>query len=122
MLGFTMERLLEADHNVASYYRRALEIWRQILNRPGVDTADGLADTLGREQLHFEQECGGRWLGQEIMAAVGIWQFYSTVDGFTDETLARARLVRDAFSRSMCSVEVKGHADRISSALGLDII
>lgn len=116
MLNNTMERLIHGDTGVVNDYQTALNLWAEIFENPKSSTVDGLAEMLGSNQLTFEHQCGGRWVGQEIMVASGIYQFYSTAIGF-EGNLGRAQLVANAFARSMCSSEVKHHAREIATAL-----
>lgn len=112
-MHYTVELLLAGDRKIVTYYKTALTHWAEIINRRGlISDVDTLASFLTSEQSWFEANCGGREIGQEIMAVVGIAQFYSTTDGFTDRI--RARRVYKALRRSYCSLEVKSHAKRVA--------
>lgn len=119
IMNYTIERLLEGDTNITQYYQRAKQIWNKILESKDSEDVNKLAELLFEKQLQFESECGGRWMGQEIMAVVGIAQFYSTAVGFEDN-LKKAKLVSNAFSRSFCSLEVKYYAKDISKYYNLE--
>lgn len=115
----TIKSLIEGDPNLMGYYRRASEIWSEILSEPEANDIRGLADILGMRQSQFEKECGGRFLGREIMAAVGIGQFFiSPIEGFGDD-METVTLIRQAFARSMCHIEVKVYMGIISKMYDL---
>lgn len=61
-------------------------------------------------QMRFENRCGGRDLGQEIMAWSGFAFLYDTYAGFNNINQQRAIRLRDAFRSSGCSLEVTSHA------------
>ena len=113
-----MERLIEGDEGVVTDYRTALSLWSEIFRKPESGTVEGLAGILWGEQGNFERQCGGRYVGQEIMVASGIYQFYTTAVGF-EGNLDRARLVANAFRASMCSMELKYYTDKIAEELAL---
>ena len=61
-------------------------------------------------------------MGQEIMSWYGIAQFYTIEDGFGNdlERLQTAKNVYEAFQKSYCSLEVKGHATDAANNYNLD--
>lgn len=112
-MRYTIEELLDNDSQLLNYYAKAKERWLDIIQRPSAEDMDKLASVLTVEQIWFENNCGGREIGQEIMAVVGIAQFYTTQSGFSGN-YKKARRVYDAFWRSYCSLEVKSHAKQIA--------
>ncbi|MUG71946.1 hypothetical protein [Paenibacillus validus] len=119
MASYTIESLINGDTAIVDNYQNAFRLWQEIWENPESDTADGLARILTVRQITFEHQCGGRWIGQEIMVAVGYGQFYSNADGF-GENAERATMVKVAFSRSSCSLEVKGEARRMARIYNLE--
>lgn len=117
-MHYTLEQLMNGDRHIVSHYAAATTRWGMIRDSADFASIDLLAKRLTSEQLTFEHECGGRWLGQEIMAFVGIGQFYSTADGFGDN-IEDAKKVYDAIRASFCSMEVKGHAETAVEAYNL---
>ncbi len=113
-----MERLINGENDIINKYRIAIGLWDGIFKKAESNTVDGLAGILWSEQGKFENQCGGKSIGQEIMVASGIYQFYSTASCFGDN-LERARLVANAFRISRCSMEVKHHAREIATALSI---
>lgn len=109
----TIEMLIKGEKPVEEYYRRAMRLWQGLL-KDDPSHAE-LAERIGSAQMAFERECGGRWEGQEVMAVVGIAQFYSTLDGFNDRAM-KAKAVYDALLASNCSIEVHGHARRVAES------
>ena len=107
----TIEALIKGDPEVANNYARGAKRWVVILrtNPSGLP----LAERLPIEEAWFEVNCGGRRLGQEVMAVTGIAHLYSTEDGFGDNQES-AQQVSAAIQASTCSVEVKGVADRMA--------
>jgi hypothetical protein len=117
-MHYSMEMLVRGEDQVMKFYRDAADRWRVIWGRPESRTLASFARLLQSEQLWFEQNCGGRWDGQEIMVVSGLVGLYSTQVGFEDN-LPRARLLYDAFQSSYCSVEVKSIAEEVARSYDL---
>jgi hypothetical protein len=97
----TVDMLVKGNPHVAEYYRRAVERWKQIWSRPEPKDVLELATLLSEEQTCFEQDCDlNRAIGQEIMVVSGIGMLYSISAGFNGNA-ERARLLYDAFQRSL---------------------
>jgi hypothetical protein len=120
MPWLTITRLIEGDPDIVGYYRKASQIWAGMLDGPEADNAHGLAAVITANQIRFERECGGgsRSLGQEVMVAVGIGQFFSGALGF-GENYVKAQMVKEAFSLSGCSAGIKGDAGQVADLFGL---
>lgn len=116
----TIEKLINGDQDIVGYYTKAKAYWDEILvKHPPEDTA-GLAKEITAAQIsRFEHDCGGRWLGQEIMAVVGIAQFYAEEGGDYGEKHRKAKLVFEAIMKSTCSIEVFGHAKAVAKEYSL---
>ena len=114
----TVEKLLAGDLSVVDEISEAKRRWTKILATHGLTSVGNLAVCLTSEQIGFEQDCSDRWLGQEIMALVGIAQFYSTTHGF-GKHIGDAKLVLEAFRESDCSVELKGVVETVARSYGL---
>ena len=115
----TIKSLIEGDPSIMQYYQKASEIWSEILSDPEAGDVDGLANILAARQSQFEEQCGGRFLGREIMAAVGIGQFFrSPIEGFGDD-MDKVTLVRHAFGQSLCNIEVKVYVGIVSKVYDL---
>ena len=108
-----IELLMQENADVTAYFKNAKQKWREIIDQHEGDSEEDLAKTLSLEQFWFENNCGGRWEGQEIMVICGITQFYSTNTGFGADRLSALR-VYNAFMKSHCSLEVKGAADKVA--------
>jgi len=117
-MHYTVELLVKGDRNVNEHYRAAVGRWNEIWSRPDSKDVVSLATLLSSEQSWFEENCGNRWVGQEIMVVSGIGMLYSTTVGF-DDNVDQARLLFDAFQRSYCSLEVKGIAREMAESYGL---
>jgi hypothetical protein len=118
MAVFTLEKLINGQADIVENYNEARHLWEEIKQSNVFNEVDTLAQELTNRQLQFEHRCGGRWIGQEIMALVGIGQYYSSEIGF-DATLEDALKVKAAFARSYCSLEVKWHAEKAVKIFGL---
>ena len=108
----TLEALINGDDQIINYYINARNHWEQIFEQVEPTTIPVMAERLFREQIWFEQNCGGRWFGQEIMVLSAIAYFYNSQEGF-GENLDRAKSILLAFAESMCSIEVKQIAEDI---------
>lgn len=118
----TLEKLIQGNYEIVDSFIAVRKMWDKIIaefdwNAP--DALEKMASNVSREQIPMEIAAGERWLGQEIMVIVGIGQFYSTVTGF-DKNVRKAKLVRDAFLISNCSLEVKGLAEEISELYSIN--
>ncbi len=102
----SLHSLINGDSFIIEYYQNAKSIWANIKSSDSFATVELLAKELSERQCQFENECGGRYLGQEIMATFGIGQFYTMELGF-DADYEEVVKVYEAFNRSYCSVEVK---------------
>jgi len=117
-MNYTIEHLIDGDQDVLSYYQNAKTRWLKILTENLSLNSDELAKVLSNEQFWFEKNCGGRWVGQEIMVVTGIVQFYTTARGF-DDNRGKAKLVYEAFMKSYCSIEVKGAVEDVAKSYNL---
>jgi hypothetical protein len=116
-MHYTFDMLIHGDEDVLRYYRNAVEKWREIwAHQDSKDTAT-FAQRLSSEQFWFEQNCGTRWVGQEIMVVSGFAVLYSIETGFRNEN--KARHLYAAFQASTCSVEVKFTAERVAESYDL---
>lgn len=118
-MHYTTELLIQGDKNILRYYSAALERWSGILAKYANKSSEELAKELSSQQFWFENHCGSRWVGQEIMVITGITQFYTTELGF-DESRHLALKVYRAFIQSYCSLEVKGVAEDIAKSYYLN--
>lgn len=117
-MHYTVEMLVCGQAEVIDFYRLAAERWRQIWGMPEASELGQFARLLTHEQSWFEKNCGGRWVGQEIMVVSGLAGLYSTAAGFNGNE-DRARLLYDAFQSSFCSIEVKSIAEEVARSYDL---
>lgn len=110
----TIEALANGSHDIVEFYQRACEHWKQILQETEPLDDSILAQRLLTEQFWFEQNCGGRYLGQEIMVMTGIAQFYSTADGFAGNG-DKAKAVMNAFKK--CASHEAEHFAKYAAAI-----
>lgn len=92
----TIEALIKGNSDILEFYERASEHWGDILRETQPLHAATLGGRLLTGQIWFEQNCGGKYLGQEIMVLTGIAQFYSTIDHFGEDR-EKALIVLKAF-------------------------
>jgi hypothetical protein len=117
-MHYSLEMLVRGRGEVIGYYEAAASHWREIWSRQESGDLASFAKLLQSEQMWFERNCGGRWIGQEIMVVSGIVGLYTTANGF-DSNLGRARLLYDAFLSSYCSIEVKSIAEEVARSYDL---
>lgn len=110
---------MHGDDSVVGYFVAAKERWAKILKDVNDVSVQTLSKRLTDEQMWFEHHCGGRWDGQEVMAWTAFASLYTTEAGFEDNAGAASKLAR-AFDASMCSIEVKGLAERAAKSYGVD--
>jgi len=126
---YTLNELMLGHSNVVNWYQDAIKLWSGILK--DIDIKDSktiglLARELNIHQSRFEQACGDRSSGKEIMAITGIIQFYNINTGFEDEwdkkntfRKKKAKNIYNAILFSGCSVEVKMTAKKVAKFYGL---
>ena len=116
-MHYTIERLMNGDPSVVDSYMAAKAHWQGIFqNLEEISVAD-LAREISNEQYWFENHCGGRWPGQEVMAYTAFATIYTVQSGWNgNEHLGQK--IAAAFAASHCSVEVKGAAREAARACG----
>lgn len=107
----TINMLIKGDERILTYYARATDRWKKLLEGLTPSDVDKLTTLLDRAQDGFEADCDqDRELGKEVMAVAGIAHLYDPGPGFTAANNAMAMTVLRALKRSNCSVEVHGSA------------
>ncbi len=119
MPKFTIRELIKQNENIIQYYKNGLILWNEIKNSPEFENIESLIKKLEEMQSRFESECGGKYLGREIMAFVGIGQFSNELIGF-DIDYEDAIKVKNAIEQSYCSIEVKWYIENAIKHFGLD--
>ncbi|MGA8171662.1 MAG: hypothetical protein WB816_12650 [Methylocystis sp.] len=110
-MHYTLEGLLHGDSKIFEHYQAAKRKWILFFETHKNQSASEWAKWLAAEQItFFERRCGGRSLGQEVMAWSGFGALYDTEVGF-GENLATARKLAAAFALSMCCAELKKRAE-----------
>lgn len=115
----TIEKLMLGDEDIVAHYRSARKLWSGIMDEFPDINPKKLSKELTSKQLAFEHNCGGRWIGQEIMVISGIAQFYTISCGFGDNK-EKAIQVYKAFMMSYCSIEVKSVAEDVAKSYYLN--
>ncbi len=115
----TIESLIQGDQDILKWYAAAKQRWAELLELKSGKTVESLGKILTDAQFWFEHNCGGRSIGQEIMVAVGIGQYYSTLSGFEGDA-HKAKFIYNAIMASHCSGEVIYYANRFAEMYDLD--
>lgn len=113
-MHYTIEALVTGE-DAGDWYRVAVQHWQQVLASVDTTNTKAIAALADGEQGWFEQNCGGRYIGQEVMVVSGIGQYYRTSDGFNDR-LEKAKAMYNGLRTSMCSVEIHHHADEMAKS------
>lgn len=114
----TLCRIAEG-RDIQPHYRGALEIWDEVLGDKDPLT-ESKVESASVSQMRFERECGGRFIGQEIMVISGVLYFYDEDAGFNgDRPLAEA-LLRNLYHSKM-STKVKFHVEDVAELFNLDV-
>ena len=111
-MHYSIEKLLNGDP-VAEYFPVARQHWQEVLSDADATDSEEIARIAGLEQMWFEHNCGGRYIGQEIMVCSGICQYYATQIGF-GEDFEKAKAMYRGLRRSNCSVEIHHHAKQVA--------
>lgn len=83
MMG-VLEQLIGGNAEVVRWFQNARQLWEEIDQDVGQGDPAALQQAMHDRLWRFEHECGGRDLGQEVMAYVGVGRFHSTAGGFED--------------------------------------
>ena len=119
----TIDLLIKGDSNVVECYRKAVDLWARIEKDSGFFKDNSLINGLDKYIEKFEQLCGNRLLGREIMGIVGVGRYCSermTVN--TPKNRQKAELIYLSLVRSDCSIEVQYAAKHVLKLYGLDAI
>ena len=116
-MQYTVEALLGGSP-VSQWYTAAKGHWTQVLANIDANDPAAVAKVASAEQHWFEHNCGGRWVGQEVMVVAGIGRYYTTANGF-DENVEKAKAMYRGLIASTCSVEVHSHAREVSKLYDL---
>lgn len=114
-MHYTIEKLMFSNEPIQESFINARGKWKELFKDIETVDIEELAKRLTSEQMWFEHNCGSRYPGQEVMAWSAFGFFYTTANGFEgNEDLVKK--LDQAFKKSHCSLEVKGHADRAAQA------
>jgi hypothetical protein len=120
MMKLVVRELTKGNHKITDYFDEAGKKWAEIIKSDVFDDPAALAKWCTSNQIWFEQNCGGRWLGQEVMATSAIAGFYDPSSGWKDEPKANAMRVIQAIHDSQCSLEVKYEAEKAANEYELE--
>jgi len=118
----TISAIINGDDSIIKAFQRVKTIWDDFLSTFDWSSSDALKQMTSfcaRNQQIMEQAAGKITLGHEIIAWVGIGQFYDLQEGFSGD-LAKARLVHAALLDSLGSVELRRKAKSIGSFYGIN--
>jgi len=82
----TLQLLIDGDTHAVEYYQNALNLWREILEDPGVNDINALAQEISIQKQNFELSCGGVPCAHEIMILTGIAQFFDECGEFCEDS------------------------------------
>lgn len=117
-MHYTIEALVQGSAEIPHLYKRAGEKWAEFFKTHEKASTAEWSKWISAQQIgFFEQHCGGRLLGQEVMAWSGFGSLYSTATGFDDKA-PLARKLAEAFEKSSVSLEVKSHAEEAAASYG----
>ncbi|MEN1895635.1 hypothetical protein [Staphylococcus nepalensis] len=116
-MKMTLEKLINNDSEILEYYQNANKLWEKIWNSKESENEKDLAKIISSYQYDFEEKCGGRWIGQEIMAWSAYAYLLKTTDNFPDTKLKK---LNNAFKNSFLSSEIYAEIDNAKKALYLD--
>ena len=109
-MRMTIQALLN-DSEIQQYYHAAIAHWNEVLSDVDRSNPTEISRIASNQQHWFETNCGGRYLGQEIMVVAGIGGYFSAAVGF-DANLTNAKAMYQGFMNADgCSGEIRGHAE-----------
>jgi hypothetical protein len=121
MPSYTLNALINNQgSSLQVNYNQALTLWDSIWNDPKSETVEGLSEILTSKQLTFENNCGGRYVGQEVMVWSGFASLYDPISGYQEGNEDKSRRLYEAFKESYCSGEVISEARKAAKSYYLD--
>lgn len=119
-MEYTISRLLGGDESVVQDYVTARNKWAEFFHDKEHASLEEWANWLSAEQIpFFEQKCGGRHAGQEVMVWSGFGTLYNLNTGLEDN-LPLAKKLAQAFAKSTCSMEVKISARKAAESYSVN--
>jgi len=106
-MELTLLKLINNEEEILEYYKNAEKLWEKIWNSKESQNEKELADLITSYQFYFEDQCGGRDIGQEIM----VWSGYAYLIKKTEakpETNSELNKFINAFDKSHVSSEIYG--------------
>ncbi|MDW3863845.1 hypothetical protein QI362_00820 [Staphylococcus saprophyticus] len=118
-LKLTFEKLMNGDSDIAKYYKNANDLWEKIWNHPKSQNVDDLAQLIGSYQYYFEENCGGEYLGKEIMGWSG---YVYLLKSDSDDLFVNNRIdaLKEAINKSFLSSEIYYDSDQAIKLFGLN--
>ena len=118
-LKLTFEKLMNGARDIAKYYKNANDLWEKIWNNPKSQNVDDLAQLIGSYQYYFEENCGGVYLGKEIMGWSG---YVYLLKSDSDDLLINNRIdaLKEAINKSFLSSEIYYDSDQAIKLFGLN--
>ncbi len=118
-MHLAIEAMRQGD-NITPHFKAGFAKWAELLKDIRTQKLAELAEVLSEAQVdYFERQCGGRSLGQEVMAWTAIAYYFDTEEGGFGDDVEVARKVYDALQLSQVSIDVKVHTERAAITYGL---
>ncbi len=117
-MHYTIDLLMHSTRPVPQYFTTAGAKWKELLADISSVSPGVLAKRLADNQRWFELNCGGRPVAQEIMAWSAFGSLYNIRTNF-EQNMDDAEKLAKAFATSLCSPEVKGHAQNAAQSYGV---
>lgn len=118
MPRLSLYELAIGNPKIVEYYKNAAEIWKEIIESEYFYVSDLLGQSIENLEMRFRTNCGGKYLGSEIMANMAILQFYDDNIGF-DASYEDVLRVLNAVRNSQVSIEVKWFIEKIATLFSL---
>ena len=106
-----LEELKSGNSDIVRAFKECNELWEEILGDPKNSEEDALAKSLSSKQFNFERIVGDTYLGKVVMAWSGFSHLYDETSCLDDNAVLAIKL-KNAFNKSMCSLEVKHASEK----------
>lgn len=116
----TLKKLMNNDSEILEYYQNANKFWEEIWNSQESENEKDLGKKISSYQYQFEEECGGRWIGQEIMAWSAYTYLLKTFDNDEDLFNKNLKKLNNAFKNSFLSTEIYIEIDHAKKGLYIE--
>lgn len=112
-MQYTIEAILKGNEKIPEYFQNAKGKWQELFGDTKKASAEDWAERVTAEYTgYFDKECGGPFLGSEVMVWSAFGALFSTQFGWQPAEKEIAQKLVKAFAESACPEGVKTEATK----------